>query len=96
MKTNYWMTTDLQVVEDYLGDAVIIAFDFETAPTVGWRDKLVIYQNDLESGGSRPVRVGKNAATNDLKAYLFDDLGLPVLKINELAKRPWMRMRSSS
>lgn len=38
MKTNYRMTTDLQVVEDYLGDAVIIAFDFETAPAAAWRD----------------------------------------------------------
>jgi DNA polymerase-1 len=50
------------------------------------RDRLGIYQNDLESGGRRPVRVGKNAATNDLKAYLFEDLKLPVLKRTDTGK----------
>nr|WP_320026410.1 DNA polymerase [uncultured Acetobacterium sp.] len=50
------------------------------------QDQLGIYRNDLERGGSRPVRVGKNAATNDLKAYLFDDLGLPVQKRTDSGK----------
>lgn len=56
------------------------------AAAVACRDRLGIYQNDLETGGRRPVQVGKNAATNDLKAYLFDDLGLPVLKRTETGK----------
>ncbi len=50
------------------------------------RERLGIYQNDLERGGSRPVRVGKNAATNDLKAYLFSDLGLPIKKRTDTGK----------
>ena len=40
----------------------------------------------LENSGSRPVRVGENAATNDVKAYLFNDLALPVLKATETGK----------
>lgn len=50
------------------------------------RDRLKRYQKVLESGGSRPVQVGKNAATNDLKAYLFEDLELPVVKYTETGK----------
>ncbi|OFV72052.1 DNA polymerase [Acetobacterium wieringae] len=50
------------------------------------QERLGIYQNDLERGGHRPVRVGKNAATNDLKAYLFSDLGLPVKKRTDTGK----------
>ncbi|MBI4857302.1 MAG: bifunctional 3'-5' exonuclease/DNA polymerase [Acetobacterium woodii] len=56
------------------------------AAAVVCQDQLGIYRNDLERGGSRPVRVGKNAATNDLKAYLFDDLGLPVQKRTDSGK----------
>jgi DNA polymerase-1 len=48
--------------------------------------QLEIYQNDLESGGNRSVRVGKNAATDDLKAYLFEELGLPVVKHTDTGK----------
>lgn len=40
----------------------------------------------LETIGRRPVQVGKNAATNDLKAYLFADLGLPILKQTDTGK----------
>jgi len=42
--------------------------------------QLGSYRRQLENSGSRPVRVGENAATNDLKHYLFNDLGIPVLK----------------
>ena len=52
----------------------------------GCREQLAIYQQQLETIGSRPVKVGQNAATNDLKAYLFDDLGLPILKYTDTGK----------
>jgi DNA polymerase-1 len=48
--------------------------------------QLAQYLSNLETMGRRPVRVGKNAATNDLKAYLFADLGLPVLKQTDTGK----------
>lgn len=38
MKRNYKMTTDVRVVTEYLGEAVVVAFDFETAPAAGWRE----------------------------------------------------------
>jgi DNA polymerase I - 3'-5' exonuclease and polymerase domains len=50
------------------------------------RKRQGIYQKYLESGGTRPVQVGKNAATNDLKAYLFTDLELPVVKQTETGR----------
>lgn len=50
------------------------------------REQLVVYQQQLETIGRRPVKVGQNAATNDLKAYLFDDLGLPILKHTDTGK----------
>lgn len=37
MRNNYRMTVDLNALEDYLGSATIIAFDFETAPHVQWK-----------------------------------------------------------
>jgi len=37
MKNNYIMTPDLKTLEDYLGSAAIIAFDFETAPHERWK-----------------------------------------------------------
>lgn len=48
--------------------------------------QLAQYLSNLETMGRRPVQVGKNAATNDLKAYLFADLGLPVLKQTDTGK----------
>ena len=32
MDTNYRLITTVQGVREYIGDAVIVAFDFETAP----------------------------------------------------------------
>lgn len=52
------------------------------AATVQLEQRLTM----LATIGRRPVRVGKNAATNDLKAYLFADLGLPVLKQTDTGK----------
>lgn len=57
-----------------------------TAATTQCREQLRLYQQQLESMGSRPVKVGQNAATNDLKAYLFGDLGLPILKHTDTGK----------
>ena len=37
MKTNYQCVTTVQGIRDYLGDAEIIAFDFETAPDEAYR-----------------------------------------------------------
>lgn len=44
------------------------------------RQGLAALRQQLEQSGQRRVNVGANAATNDFKAYLFADLGLPVLK----------------
>jgi DNA polymerase-1 len=37
-------------------------------------------RQQLQRGGSRPVKIGANAATDDFKRYLFEDCGLPVQK----------------
>lgn len=37
MKANYQCVTTVQGIRDYLGDAEIIAFDFETAPDEPYR-----------------------------------------------------------
>lgn len=46
-------------------------------------DKL---RKQLQSGGTRGVRIGENAATNDFKNYLFEDCGLPVFKTTETGR----------
>lgn len=56
------------------------------AAAAACREQLQSYQRQLETMGSRPVKVGQNASTNDLKAYLFSDLGLPVLKRTDTGK----------
>lgn len=47
---------------------------------------LTELRQQLEHSGQRFVKVGANAATNDFKAYLFNDLSLPVLKTTETGK----------
>ncbi|WP_373482659.1 DNA polymerase [Acetobacterium sp.] len=47
---------------------------------------LTALRQQLEHPRQRVVKVGANAATNDFKAYLFEDLGLPVLKTTATGK----------
>lgn len=54
-----------------------------TAAAAAAEQQLAAVLAQLATIGRRPVQVGKNAATNDLKAYLFADLGLPVLKTTD-------------
>lgn len=49
-------------------------------------ETLALYKQRLETTGTRTVSVGLNAGTNDLKKYLFEDLGLPVLKLTETGR----------
>lgn len=39
MDTNYRLITTVQGVREYIGDAVIVAFDFETAPDDPYREE---------------------------------------------------------
>lgn len=45
-----------------------------------------VLKHTLEQSGQRRVNVGANAATNDFKTYLYNELSLPVLKTTATGK----------
>ena len=74
-KTNFLMTTDLQVVTDYLAAAPVVAFDFETAPRRDWSGDGTAA---LDPHGGEIVGISLAVAPTDGENNRYDAIYVPL------------------